>query len=495
MRNKSLKAHELNKSNLRIVISIQYCFILFLIVLSLAYEISGIKSEPLIYPLCCFLLIQTIWTFYSWYVVTKSLFHPYILFFVSAVIFNGGQVLLEVFGLNEHGVLGLLKFSPSTMVLTIFLVTLSLACFHLGALFSSTNVKQDGKVNNNKREIQLKIQHKASYLIGWLLLAVSFVPTVFTIKKSADVVREYGYGGLWQHDDYETDVVNTGADILASFIIPASLFLLAGTKYKKNSKYISLSLIIIYTLVRFALGQRNQAIMPLICFAWLWNRIIFPLPKAIIFGISTLMVSVVFPLVAITRNTSGEDRLSLDYLIESYQNLENPIIESIAEMGGSMLTVAYTIELVPKVRDFQMGAEYLYALLTLIPNIFGGKLHPSIARGIPDVWLVNEVNPVMADYNNTYGFSFIAEAYLNFGWYGTLITLGVMGFLFGKLIFWAINFGNPAKMAMLASFLSFFLFYPRGALVFMVRPLVWYSLIPYLGTLMLTNFTSQRADK
>lgn len=482
MKNKSIKDVQSNKSNLRIIISIQYSFILLIIILSFGYDISGVKSEPLIYPLCCLLLIQTIGTFWSWYILTKSLFNPYILFFVSAVIFNGGQALLEVFNLNKNGLLGFLKFTPSTLVLTLFLVTISLACFHLGALFSMTNSNKIAKLENKESDTKLKLQYKACYLIGWALLSISFIPTIFTIKKAADVVREYGYGGLWQHDDYHTDVVNTGADILASFIIPASLFLLAGTKYKNNSKFISLLLVIIYSIARFALGERNQAIMPLISFAWLWNSLIYPLPKALILGVSTLMVSIVFPLVAITRNTSGDDRLSLNYLIESYQNLDNPIIDSISEMGASMLTVAYTIELVPKVRDFQMGAEYLYALLTLIPNIFGGDLHPSIARGIPDIWLVNEIDPVMASYNNTYGFSFIAEAYLNFGWYGTSIALGIMGFLFVKLTLWAVNSGNPARMAMLACFISYFLFYPRGESVFMVRPLVWYSLIPYLGT-------------
>lgn len=494
MRKKSIKAIETDLVNIKFIIPVQYVFIIFLIIFSFAYEIMELDAESLIYPLCFFLLAQTVWTFWSWFVLTKSLFNPYILYFLSATIFNGGQALLEVFNLNKDGILGFLKFTPSSLVLTLFLVVLSLASFHLGALINAANnINNSIKQKSKQPKEDFNLQYKACYYVGLLFLSISFFPTLFVIKNTAEIVQQYGYGGLWDVSDYKTDVVNTGADILSSFIIPASMFLLAGCKYRKNGKIISLSLIIIYTIIKFALGQRNQGIMPLMCFAWLWHTSISPLPQALILGTGTLMVSVVFPVIAMTRNATGEERLSLEYLIESYQNIENPIINSISEMGASMLTVTYTIELVPKVKSFQMGADYLYALLTLLPNFFGGRLHPSIARGIPDVWLVNQVNPEMASYNSTYGFSFIAEAYLNFGWYGSLIALGIQGFFFTKLIIWATSQGHPAKMAMIASFLSFFLFYPRGASIFMVRPLVWYSFIPYFFTYILTKSLGRKS--
>lgn len=155
------------------------------------------------------------------------------------------------------------------------------------------------------------------------------------------------------------------------------------------------------------------------------------------------------------------------------------------------MTVAHTIELVPSVRNFQMGAEYFYALLTLMPNLFW-KVHPTVARGIPDKWLVWEVDTEFAARGGSFGFSFIAEAYLNFGWFGAPIALGMMGLIFAKFTLWAVRSGSPARMATVASFTSFILFFPRAESALMVRSLVWYSLLPYLSVCLLGWLRSKK---
>ena len=126
-----------------------------------------------------------------------------------------------------------------------------------------------------------------------------------------------------------------------------------------------------------------------------------------------------------------------------------------------------------------MGIGYLYSLLAVIPNIFW-DIHPVISHGTPSDWLAQEVNPYLLESGGRMGYSFIAESYLNFGWFG-IIFLAVIGFLLARLVLWAIKSKEPAKMAMLASFTSFFLFYARSEFYTIVRSLVWYSLIPYLG--------------
>jgi hypothetical protein len=77
----------------------------------------------------------TIWSFVSWYLVTNRLFDPYVLFLLAANVFNGGQIILEIFGLNEDGFLHN-AFSVADALQIVYVVTLAIATMHLGALMA-----------------------------------------------------------------------------------------------------------------------------------------------------------------------------------------------------------------------------------------------------------------------------------------------------------------------------------------------------------------------
>ncbi len=101
----------------------------------------------------------------------------------------------------------------------------------------------------------------------------------------------------------------------------------------------------------------------------------------------------------------------------------------------------------------------------------------------------------MASHGGSLGYSFIAEAYLNFGWIGAPITLGIIGFLFAKLVSWAERSGQPARLAMVACFLTFFLFFSRSEAASNIRLLVWYSLLPYLAVHAVRRFNAKLARR
>jgi len=461
------------------IILVAHCFMLVVLILFwLLSDPFSLETQSLIYLFSCLLCFQAIWSFWSWYMLTKSLFNPYLLFFLSAFLFNAGQALLQVFHLNKAGILGQLDFTyftDETIINALFLVMLSLASWHLGALISVSPI-QSIYVKSKIQEKILSLSSKNCYDLGYFLMCVSLFPSIYVLKNNLGTVISDGYAGLYQVEDA------TGfaaiPNILSTFIVPSSFFLLVGSKYKNQGKILSVTIIVIYSIMQFIIGQRNQGIMPLISFAWLWNNFVRPLPKILLLGSGCLMMFVFIPLIATTRDAQSQQQFSIDFLVESFSSIDNPVVAAISEMGSSLLTVTATLELVPATKNFQLGAEYLYALLTLVPNYFG-KVHPTIARGIPDQWLVEQINPYFAMNGGTYGFSFIAEAYLNFGWIGTPIALALMGFMFANFISWASRYTEPGKMALLASFISFFLFFPRSESALLVRPLFWYSLIPY----------------
>lgn len=487
----------LNKASLEKIIGFQSIIIISLILFRFIYQPLIFKQDSLIYIFSCVLCGITIWSLWSWYILTKSLFNPYILFFLSAFFFNGGQALIEVLHLNESSNIQLWELSnqisplsSESIINTLFLVIIGLAALHLGALISIATEKL--RVSNFESEKTLLISSNNSYIIGKRLIWIAFLPAIYMLKDAVVLVASSGYSSLYTKTA-ETSY-SAAPSIIADFLIPGCFFLLAGSKDKARSKLICVNIFILYAMTYFFLGQRNKAIMPLISFAWMWHNLIRPIPKTFLIGVSSFFLFIVFPLVGATRNLSGQDRFSFSSFLETFSSIDNPLIASILEMGGSMLTISYTMEIVPKYRDFQMGTDYLYALFTVVPNFFG-KLHPTIARGLPNHWLTEQINPQLHFRGGSYGFSFIAEAYLNFGWMGAPIALGVMGFVFVKLILWAVKYCNPAKMAMIATFMSYFLFYARAESTVIVRPLVWYSLIPYLSVCSLKRSFSKRLTK
>jgi oligosaccharide repeat unit polymerase len=169
----------------------------------------------------------------------------------------------------------------------------------------------------------------------------------------------------------------------------------------------------------------------------------------------------------------------MQFWTDSWRTIDNPAINSISEMGGSMKTVAYSLQLVPSVRQYDYGRSYIYALLTIFPNLFW-KVHPTMSHGQLSDWLIREVDPYVASRGGGLGFSFIAEAYVNFGWIGGALQLALLGFLLSRLMVRVDKTSQPHELAAVACVLAFLLLYVRNEAATITRGLVWYALAPYL---------------
>lgn len=482
----ALRVERLCRRHVVSSVLIAQCWIVAsLVCAGLLRNVFVLELESAVYLMCVLLGGQSLWSIWSWRIVSGRLFDPYIIFLGAAILFNAGQVFLEIFQLNSYGLMNGV-FSAEITLETVYLVSLGLAVFHLGALAGILSDRSDVVTPPHHRT---GIQPEDLRTVGWLLLSVSIIPTLMEFRNALSVVISSGYFGLYQQE------VKTSFDaltrVLATFLVPASLFLLAGNN--KNRAYILLSIAVIagYVLTEMFLGARAKAALPLIAYAWLWHRHVRPIPTSWLVSVGLILLVVAFPLLAAVRNVNGIDRLSLGFLVDAYLSIENPAIAALTEMGGTMKTVAYTLDLVPYYRPFDMGSGYFYALLTVVPNLFW-DVHPSIAHGLPSDWLIWMVDPYQARLGGGFGFSFIAEAYLNFGWFGAPLALGVVGLLYARLILWSIRDGNLARMTMLACFVSFFPFYVRQEASSQIRILVWYSILPYFGAYLIYMLRSRR---
>lgn len=425
-----------------------------------------LDPERLVYPACLLVTGSFVWILWSWYALRKTLFEPYSLFICAAGLFNGGQALLEIFGMNSGGIL-VGEAQADILTKALFLVAVSTLCLHTGALLAVSRKSRGRPVEDSSPN-----RERATRLVGWLLLGIAFVPTLNLLTGSFALVLDYGYMGLYTHR-----IASPVSFALSGFLIPGAIFLLAGSRRSRWTQLFCAAFMALYAVAYLFLGSRAAATISCVAVVWVFDSGIRRIPRSLIwFFIAAALI--VFPLVRETRNISGKYRLSWESQVESVSNLDNPVSSSISEMGHSLMTVTHTLALVPDTRPFDLGVSYLYAATTIVPNL-GWEVHPSVAHGLLSDWLTSTIDPSIFNSGGGLGFSFIAESYLNFGWFGGPLWLGFVGFCVTSLFLTA-DGSDPAKRALVGSFLSFFFFFARGESASVARGLVWYAVLPYL---------------
>ncbi|MEI8061225.1 MAG: O-antigen polysaccharide polymerase Wzy [Candidatus Berkelbacteria bacterium] len=429
-----------------------------------------------------FLLITTfIWMIWSWVKLKKTFFNPYGLFLIAAFLFNFSWIILSFIPGNSVALLAN-YFPTNVVVMTIIVVDLSIMGLHLGALLAVTFFSR------SKEKKALSIADENLIIVGYFLILVSIYPFFLTIKEAVSLSISSGYTSLYQLAP--TTGLLAGPTILASFIIPGTLLLLAGSKKDRATRLISLLLVISIAVLQLVVGKRSTAIMPLVAYIWLWHKTIKPVNIIVISALSVLFLCLLFPIIRISRDISGIDKFSWQNISNSLSTT-NPLLDTLNEMGSSIKTTAYTTQLIPLHRHWDLGTSYLYSLTTIMPNFFW-KIHPAIQHGTLSDWLITTVDPVAAKNGLGLGYSFIAEAYANFGFYGSWIITMVIGIFFVSISEFAEIRKDKLYFAGLAAYLSFFLFFARGESVGIIRPFFWYSLLPIGLVLMINKYRAKK---
>lgn len=450
----------------------------------LLYLGDFIEIQSLTYLLSIYLTFLFLFILWSWWVISGSFFDPYILFILAAILFNGGLAILISLkvDLNIKNYSGtsslqdiLTPFSSNTIFEALLLVGIGLISFHIGALVSAV---YSNKGVENPANSQESSNYSAIRRVGWTLLIISILPAIMIWKNVFEAVLTSGYTAVFTRN-WATGIGATPR-VLAFFLVPGSLFLLAGSRKNRVGILVSGLVILFYSFTMFFIGTRRLAIMPLIAYFWLWHTTIRPFSKKFLLISGLIALFIILPMVGASRQTIGENRLNISYFIGQLFSLDNPALSILSEMSNTIQTVAYTLVLVPSSRAFDLGLSYFYSILGVIPNLFW-SVHPTSVHLLSD-WLTWTINPAYALLGGGYGFSFIAEAYLNFGWIGMPIALSFIGFLYVKLIYWARNSNDPAKTTVVAIFLSSFLLFARGESALLLRDLIWYSIFPYILT-------------
>ena len=423
--------------------------------------------------LCYATALQFFMQLWSWKKVSGGLFDPYVVYLTAATLFNGGRTLLACLPDNSFES----SFPPSIALYGIYVVALALCSFHLGGLIAFASAR----VRPARARKTLAIPGATlRYVGGWLVL-IAIVPMSILMKQAVTGVMRDGYGVALYTNEAATSFAATPS-VLAAFLVPGAFLLLAGSAKRAGLRLTTAAIVGVYSGSLLFIGWRAAAISVAIAYVWLWHRCVRAIPRAAILSLGALLLAIM-PAVAAMRNLTGQDRISLDTFIQSVEDAK--AFSAIEEMGGTWGTVAHTVSLVPSERPFDYGASYGLAALTIFPNLFW-NVHPALSHGSPETWLVRRVAPWSALRGGGLGFSFIAEAYLNFSLAGCVVIIGALGFLLARAVRWAESVGHPLAFALVASALTASLKYVRADSTELIRPLVWYSIGPYLLVLLLS---------
>ncbi|MFT4604169.1 MAG: oligosaccharide repeat unit polymerase [Rhodothermales bacterium] len=443
----------------------------------LGIEARGLNGTDTLDAVSSVLLLLSLWLLVSWIMSEGTLLNPYGLFLSASLPFHSGYSVLRF--LDQESLMWLTgRVTEGALADTLTFVVGGYAMLHLGALLVSAVASREP---NFERPLY---DGTRIYQVGWLLLAIATVPLMIKMRASIETVLSGGYISLFEGGGREES--RSGFEGLISlfsdFFLPGVMFLLAGSRNRPIGKVVAILGLLIYSGSYLFLGFRAFSLIPIAVFVWVWHRTIRQLPILPVALVGGGLFLIVAPLVRQFRDLSGSDRMSLEALWEAYAGADNPVLALIAELAGSVLTITFTTELVPEMRPFEMGYGYLRALANAIPILDFPDVY-----GYAGTWLAYSITPSLAVGGFGFGFSFMGEAYLNFGWIGGILMLGVIGAAVAGLHRWADRSGDLARFAFIASFLPVLIFYTRGESISISRPILWYAMIPYVLVLVLRS--------
>jgi oligosaccharide repeat unit polymerase len=408
-----------------------------------------------------------IWLVSSYYSLRCGLFTPYGIFLIAAIAFNASAPVLY---LIDQGKTGFLRnvFAGELEVKILVVVTLGLMFMHLGAVLALRSPRMRFQLGS------LTFPKNPQWRwMAWLFMAIGIIPSAMQLRTNLASSTANGYITLFR--DAPTGAAAT-IPLLALYLIPGIMFTAAAGLRTITARLLVSALVCILVLTDFFLGYRSQATSLLVAYVWLINRCVWKLPRSLLIG-GSIMLLLIFPAVAVMRSATADERLSQTTWIQTFEKVDDPVINSLQEMGSTLRTVGHVIRLVPESRNYDLGLSYFWSLTGVVPNFTGG-LHPGAQHSLAN-WLSYTVDPYMAQLGGGMGFSFLAEAYLNFGWFGIVMMPALIGYAVSTLDQRAESRLDPLVFAGLATLLVFLPKYARADSAEVARYAIWYCLVPF----------------
>lgn len=467
---------------LKLIILSLMLFVLIAIVGLIAINTTSIINYN--YIICSFGLLVFVWSIWSWYKLRRELLCPYIFFLMVAFVFMFGQSMLKTLRIPISG-RDLHQMYPLTIMLRANLFTvLSLLALHIGSL-SFCRVKGRDNSDSSKSFIidSSSTTYKAISIVGYCLFFISVGPMLIDLYKKVILVNAFGYRILYEESLMETGLSKWDS-LFTQFFVPSLICLFLSSRKSKAQRSFASCGMVLYSLVYLYLGGRGKAIIVLVTLILMWHYTVNPIKalRALISALFGVLVLSILPVLRQLRNITGKTLEDyIDMFLLSIGN-ENLIVQTLSEMGSSMFPLINVMLLVPDSYPFRFGTSYLYSFTTVIPNLGMWKIHPAVSKANLGIWLKDVLG---LSYGP--GFSFAAEAYINFGWFG-IIVLFILGGFYG----WFFSLvdkkqDNPAILVFVFTVFVLVTMITRNSFIGTVRAFLYVSLPLYIAIMLVRN--------
>lgn len=457
--------------NKKILINLIVTLIIFLIVFIFKWQYDSINITL---KTATYLgVIVNIFCIISCYIIEKKMTSPYILFQVFSIPFLYGQLLCREilnFNVSEMSDLRVLV-NNGDMIQACFLIMFCQLFLHFGLLICKINNKiANAKFENIDDE---KIQLKTLKTLGWILIIISIMPTMYDFYINLISASKSGYFGLSNNITYGLSSI---FDKIIPFFEIGMFSLMVGYKENiKKSRLILLFIIFFYGSQMF-FGNRGIPLIAVITGIWLYHMAIKKINKKIVIMVLILIVPIssILNVIRQVRVKYGISQWisSIDELLIDNIKDNNPILETTYEMGTAIYPTAYTLKVIPEQTQFKYGKLYLLSAFSVVA-INANSTKSSLAYNM------NIAAQMSKHSGSPFGGSYIQEAYANFGWFCPifLFILGIGFEILNRRITYNKSFIN---MVLIAYFLNPLLWVVRNVIVTLPREICWYILPTYI---------------
>lgn len=411
---------------------------LILLLLIQAIIVSNLINKPFeevddaLRSLTFLSVISLLFYFITWKYMTNEIFSPYTVFLIVLWVFCCGQTVGWLFNLDlgtkdlfyrtDHGL------NHALLVKGLAYSLLAITCFHLGATLNYSGHKE------KRIKYSQTVVINSFTRIGKILLFVCIPAFLYNVYSLVMAVRAGGYEAY-----YQTIASRSYFEIIlskiAEFYQPCLLILLIANKNKKETRRLIILAMTVDIVCDLYIGGRSGAVMSILALLLTVHYFVKPFKakEVVLMLVFGYLGMAVLNTVADTRGLTN--RTFVDFIYAFGDGFVNVFGNFIGEMGWSLSSICWTMNLVPQFYPFRFGRSYLVALISPIPNLGIWETHPAKIWGDLGDWLQGALN---IDYGP--GFTMVAESYINFGWYG-LIAMFFIGIILVRLLA-SVNYKN-----------------------------------------------------
>lgn len=363
-----------------------------------------------------------------WIKLTGEFFSPYMVFFLVLFAFSCGQSIgwatdmeigKDLWSRTDHGL------NRRLLTTGLCYSMMAVGCFHLGAIIKYSDSPQTEQKQVWNSEVVIKVYQR----IGKLFLLLIIPAFIAKAVQDVTAVANGGYEAVYTVNSSSSFIMRIFS-ILEDYYQPCMLILLIGNREDSKKRKLIVFFMIIDVVISLYIGGRSGAVMTGLGILLAYHYFVRPFKtRQIIPGVVGGYIGVaILNTIALTRGNSG--RGITDIFLSMGDSFSNVLGDFVGELGWTLTSVCWTMNLIPSSSPFRYGLSYLVSLIAWIPSfVFGGKVnHPVVVWGNLGDWLA-------ASQNMSYGpgYTTVAESYINFGWYG-LIVMVFEGMILCKLL-------------------------------------------------------------